>query len=191
MKTSITTLLVIAAAGGASVLSGAAYAAGQAYGPTPATGPTSSGGFSQVLATATRGSAGGTLSSSAGGTSMTVSIPPSTFAVPLQVTLSAPNPARLAKRNLARPGEKLQHVLAGVAVTASNAGGTTIRGRLSAGMISVTLTNAALHPGDRVVVWNSRSRSFAPVPRSRVEILDGKVTVRFNRPSEFVVLPAR
>ncbi len=184
MKRSIATLLAVSAAAGAAAVScGAAYATGYGYGPAPAAGQTSSGGFSQVLATATRGPAGGTLSANAGGTSVSVSIPAATLKIPLQLTLTAPNLARL--------GRKLGNVRGGVGVMASKPGGTPIRGRLSAGTISVTLNNHAFHPGDRVVVWNARSRSFAAVPRGQAELTDGKVTIRFNRPSEFAVLPPR
>lgn len=162
----------------------AAAEAGRAgYGPAPAAGPASSGGFSQVLASATRSSSGGSLTARAGSTSVAVAIPAGALQSPVQLTLVGADNTRRARL----PGQ----ARASIAVRAATTAGTPIQGRISARPMTVTLKNPAVKPGDRVVGWSAAKRAFVAIPSTLVRFARGSVTIQFNRPSEFAVLAGR
>jgi hypothetical protein len=160
----------------------ALWAAGgaAAYGPTPTPVGNTSGGFSAVLGSATRGSAGGSVVGRAGKTTVAVAVPAGALDHPVQLTLLAAERGWLARR--------LGTVAAAVAVTASTPAGERLAGRLSSMFLRLTLRNPAVGPGDRVVVWSPARKKFVPVPRQLVSFGRGTVTIRFDRASEFAVL---
>lgn len=170
-------MLVLLAALG---VPGGAYAA---YGPPPPSGGTSSGGFTHVAATATRGPDGGEVHALTGGTDVTVSIPAGSLSRSTQITLVAPNRARLARE--AGP------VLAAFAVQTATTEGRPLVGRIGSTPLTLTLQSPRIQGAVSVLVWSASRKTFLPLPRTRVTIAPGVVTVRFNRPSEFEVVPGR
>lgn len=169
--------------------SGAAAAPAQ-YGPSPP--PTTIGPvtFAVVVTTATQGPEGNTLAAQVGKTEVEVTVPPRAFSIPLQVTVIAPRAAEL-RPHLTRSGISGSIVFA-VGVTGAKVDGTPIRGRLSAAPLRLTLEGPKLRPGVRVVHWDGNRRRFVAVPSSRITLENGRLTIRFNRGDQFVVLaPAR
>jgi hypothetical protein len=160
----------------------ATFAAGAhaGYGPTPTPEAQTSGGFTHVVATATRGPAGGSIAANTNGTNVVVSVPGGVLHVPLQITLVAANDRRLAL--------KLPNLVGSIAVKASNESGEPIRGRLSEKLISVTLVNPQFAANDRVVTWDAKVKKFVAVRAERVTKTQGKITILFNRAAEFAVV---
>jgi hypothetical protein len=168
----------------ASTAAAACTAAGAgAYGPTPTPTPPPPTGSVPVLASATRGPAGGSITTHAGQTRVTLAVPPGALATPVQLTLVALEHVRRAA--------KLGRVLAGIGVRAATPEGTPIGGRISRKPMTVTLTNSRFTPNDLVVVWSTADRTFVPVRPRFVRLARGTLTIRFNRTAEFAVVAPR
>jgi hypothetical protein len=177
MKKHLIVVLVSSACVGAATFAAAGYAG---YGPTPPAEGQTSGGFTHVVATATRGPEGGSIAARTNGTKVVVSVPAGVLHVPLQITLVAANDQRLAK--------KLPNLIGSIAVKASNESGEPIRGRLSDKLLSVTLVNPKFSADDRVLTWDANVKKFVDVREDRVTKAKGKITIRFNRAAEFAVV---
>jgi hypothetical protein len=177
MKKHLIVVLVASACIAAATLAAAGRAA---YGPTPPAAGQTSGGFTQVVATATRGPAGGSVAADTNGTSVVVSIPAGVLHQPMQITLVAGNERRLARM--------LPSVVGSFAVKISTESGEPIRGRVSEKLLSVTLVNPQFAADDRVVTWDAKRRKFKAVREERVTQTQGKVTILFNVAAEFAVV---
>jgi hypothetical protein len=168
----------------ASTAVSACTAAGAgAYGPTPTPSPPPSSGTTPVLASATRGPAGGSITTHVGQTRVTVGVPPGALGAPVQLTLVALEHVKRAA--------KLGRVVAGIGVRASTLEGTPVAGRVSRRPMTVTLTNPRFASNDRVVVWNPANAAFVPVRPRLVTRARGTLTIRFNRTAEFAVVAPR
>jgi len=163
------------------------YAAGSGY--TPPTTPTSSGtpgGYTQVVTAVTvnpTSTTPATVSVTVDHTPVQVTVPPNAFTTPVQVVVTSPVLSQVtsALPNLGFSGFQ---AVAGLGINIVTPTGQTYPGAFRH-PITVTVTNSAIGPGDRIAEWNSQG-VFSTVANAVIK--PGSATWSFQTDPDFAVL---
>lgn len=156
-----------------------------AYGPVlpPAAAP--GAGFGTLLTDRTLGLSGGILSALSTPCQVRVNVPPGTFAVPLQLKLTAPNLRRVQSLLDAGRFEAYQ-ALCGVGIEARRDDGTEIRGRLAKKKVALTFAFVAGNRAKTVLRWNSARGEYVRIGKAPASA--GSLTLLVQRVGTFVVV---
>lgn len=169
--------------GGAVILAlaaaGPAVAAGTGYGPTPPPSGTPAGGFTSVVTARTVGHRGGAFKVAAPSGTIRVVVPRGAWRNNTQVVITKGTSAKL--RSSLPKALRKDRVLAafGVQLKQGSANATASKN------LTVTFLAKSLKPGDIVVIFNPKTRTFT---RAHTRVRKGEVVVQLKRSQSIGVL---
>ncbi len=165
----------------------AAYAAGFAYSPGTTTVPSGTpGGFTQVVTAKTVSPTSTTTTNIAvtvDNVPITVAVAPGTFSVPAQVVVTAPVLSQVTS-SLSALGLVGYSAIAGLGVNVVSTSGQPIRGQFLK-PVFLTVHNAAIKSGDKVVEWNARG-TFSTVTAATIS--NGIASWSFQQDPAFAIV---
>jgi hypothetical protein len=179
---------------GSMLLSSPAWGAGSGYtggtgtgGTGTATGgPTTPSGFTDIVTTQTIQPAGGTVTATAGATTVTVNVPAGALAGPVQVVITSGSTSGLS----GLPSGAQPELAIGIAFEQN---GEKVTGTFSS-PITVTISNSSITTADQVVVYDPSTGTYVPVSQAtnvaNISVTNGQISFEVLSDPYIVVLAA-
>jgi len=179
---------------GSMLLSSPAWGAGSGYtggtgtgGTGTATGgPTTPSGFTDIVTTQTIQPAGGTVTATAGATTVTVKVPAGALAGPVQVVITSGSTSGLS----GLPSGAQPELAIGIAFEQN---GEKVTGTFSS-PITVTISNSSITTADQVVVYDPSTGTYVPVSQAtnvaNISVTNGQISFEVLSDPYIVVLAA-